>query len=69
MQIRTVYCPGTPAGGHGSIHCSFHLHRIASCADSQGVAGRGRNRSRGSSRTPLPPPPGPAAPPRPAPRG
>lgn len=45
-----VQRPGTPAGGHGSIHCSFQLHRIASCAGTRGTAGRGRNRGRGSSR-------------------
>lgn len=50
--ILGVHRPGTPAGGHGSIHCSFQLHRIASCAHAGGAAGRGRNRGRGSSRPP-----------------
>lgn len=55
----SVHRPGSPAGGHGSIHCSFQLHRIASCADAWGAAGRGRNRGWGSC---APNPEGRAAP-------
>lgn len=54
--------PGTPTGGHRSIHYSSQLHRIASCADAWEMVGRGRNRGTGATRAPHPPCP--AAPPR-----